>query len=85
MVAGIFNSGPLEEVLPAELSLQPLIVFSIHTSKCFLLYYIYIYSVTQTEEKAPLASSAPAKAFVFPKLILKTVHAVNKFISFVNL
>ena len=37
------------------------------------------------KEKALLAPSAPQKVFVFPKLILKNVHVVNTFISFVNL
>ena len=34
-------------------------------------------SLPDGEKKTPLAPSAPEKVFVFPKLILKTVHVVN--------
>lgn len=45
---------------------------------------MYIQSSRQ-KEKTLLAFSAPQKVFVFPKLTLKTIHAVNKLISFINL
>ena len=44
-----------------------------------------IQSPRQKEKKSLLVPSAPQKVFVFPKLILKNVHTVNNFISFVNL
>ena len=46
--------------------------------------FMYIHS-SEERGKAPLAPSAPQKVFVFPKLILKNVHAINNFISFENL
>lgn len=45
---------------------------------------VYTFSLLG-RKKGLLALSVPRKGFVFPKLILKNVHAANKFISFINL
>lgn len=47
---------------------------------------LYIFSLLDKKKKRVLlVPSAPQKVFVFPKLTLKTVHAVTNFISLINL
>lgn len=46
---------------------------------------LYIFSLLDKKKRVLLVPSAPQKVFVFPKLTLKTVHAVTNFISLINL
>ena len=43
---------------------------------------VYTFSLLDTGKKPPLT---PRKVFVSSELFIETVHAVNKFISFINL